>query len=415
MEKIEIKDNKLIIGNIFAEELIKEFGSPLYVYDAEVIKKKIIKFQNNISYRPFNIHYAMKANSNLAILKLIRKQGCCIDAVSINEIKLALKAGFNAEQIIYTGNNITDEELEFARNSGVILTVDSLSLLEKIGELYSNSEICVRINPNVKASTHSHLATATDDKKFGISFREISEILKIANRSNIKIIGIHGHLGTNIFNADEILFMIDIVLDSAKQFSDLKFIDFGGGYGVSYRPDQLNLDLKSFGEIISEKFKEFCSDYGKKLELKLEPGRYIVCESGYLLSKINTIKRRPLSESDIFKVFYGLDTNMAHLIRPAMYGAYHHIVNASAINGSKEIVDVVGNVCESGDFLGKNREITSAKEGDVIAILNAGAYGFAMSSNYNMFTKPAEILVKKGNVKLIRRRETFNDLIRTMK
>ena len=406
---MEVKGSKLYLGGVSAEELIEEFGSPLYAYEEDTIRGNYRQLVGSISWPRKKILYACKANTNLAIIRILSEEGCGIDAVSPGEVFLALKAGVPKEDILFTGNNMTDEDMRFVAGKGILLNIGSVSRLEKYGREYPGTDVCVRVNPDVKPDVHPHLATGGLDSKFGIHLGYVDRVKEIAKEHELNIRGIHAHIGTTIMDMAPFRETMDVVLDAAKRFEGLEFVDFGGGIGIPYKPEQKAVDLKEFGAFASKKMQEFSDAYGKEVEYRIEPGRFLVAESGFLLSKVNTIKQNPK------KRFLGLDTNMAQLVRPCMYGSYHHIVNASNMGGELETVDVVGNICETGDFFAKDRQVQHAEEGDIIAIKDAGAYGFAMSSHYNSFPRPAEVLVSGGNARVIREREKLEDFLRGQK
>jgi len=391
---------------VFGRIAIK-FGTPAFVYEEEKIRHQARSLKQGIDYEPKKILYAVKANFNPSILKILKEEGLGIDAVSPGEIALALKVGLTSEDILFTGNNITDEEMDFAVEKGVLLNIDSLSRLEKFGKNYPRQQICVRINPDIGAGHHNHCITGGPISKFGIWYSEVEKIKSIAKSYQLEIIGIHQHIGSQILEADTFLLAMEAILKVAPNFPDLKFIDFGGGFGVSYKPEEKPLNIEELGGKISKRFINFCSECGKKLTLVIEPGRYLVAEAGYLLTRVNTVKKN----SD-GRVFVGIDSGFNHLIRPAMYGSYHEIINISHPTGGKESVDIVGNLCESGDRFAEQREINEPREGDLVLIKNAGAYGYAMSSNYNLRPRPPEILIKTGGeLQIIRKKEALEDLI----
>ena len=389
------------------ERIAEEFVTPVYVYGERYIQRQLRLLAESITYQPKKILYAVKANFNPYILEIFKKAGVGIDAVSPGEIALALKVGFSPKDILFTGNNITDEEMDFAVEKGVLLNIDSLSRLEKFGKKYPGYEVCVRINPDVGAGHHDHCITGGPKSKFGIWYSEVEEIKRIAESHRLKIVGIHQHIGSQILEVEKFLIAMEVLLRVAPSFLDLEFIDFGGGLGVPYRPEENLLAVKELGQKMSEGFKDFCRKYGRELTLVIEPGRYLVAESAFLLTKVNTVKRNPDG-----RVFVGVDSGFNHLIRPAMYGSFHPITNISNLGRKKEKVDVVGNLCESGDKFAEDREIRQAREGDLILIGVAGAYGYSMSSNYNLRPRPAEVLVKPGGIlQLIRERETIEEII----
>jgi diaminopimelate decarboxylase len=396
-----------MIGREVFEEIARKFGTPVYVYEEKVMRRQVKSLIRSIGYEPRKIFYAIKANSNPHILKILREEGVGIDAVSPGEIALALRAGFPPWKILFTGNNITDEEMDFAEEKGVILNIESLPRLEKFGKKYPGRTINVRINPDVGAGHHDHCITGGPESKFGIWYSETAEIKRIADNYGLEIMGIHQHIGSQILEVEKFLTAMEVLLRVALNFPDLRLVDFGGGLGVPYRPEESPLDIKKLGQKMSDYFGDFCKKYGRPLTLVIEPGRYLVAEAGYLLTRVNTVKRNPDG-----RVFVGVESGFNHLIRPAMYGSYHPIFNISNLDGEKEKVDVVGNLCESGDKFAVGREINRAREGHLISIEVAGAYGFSMSSNYNLRPKPAEVLVKaNGNLQLIRKRETIEKII----
>jgi len=402
---------KLMFGNVEAERLAEEYGTPLYVYEEDVIRQRFREVKEAISYPKLRMYYACKANQNPAVMRILMEEGAGIDAVSLQEVMLALKVGFKAEDILFTGNNISKEEMEELIKLDIMINIDSLHQLESYGSLNPGSDISVRINPDVGLGHHNHVITGGPDSKFGIYFDKAEEIKKIAAKHNLMIKGIHMHVGSRFLDQEPFIKAMGVLLDIAKDFNDLEFIDFGGGLGVPYSPDEGPIDVKKFGRDVSEIFNRFCSEYGKQLVMCFENGRYYVAEAGHLLARVTSVKETPKHR------FVGVDSGFNHLIRPAMYGSYHEILNASDLDAEKEKVVVAGNLCESGDiFTIKDeqplpREIARLEPGNIVSIEMAGAYGYCMSSNYNMRLRPAEVLEGK-NVKLIRKRETFDDLLR---
>lgn len=395
------------IGNFTAKELLEKFGSPLYVYDEQTIRTRYRELKKSISMiKNHNILYACKANSNVEVIKILKEEGAGMDVVAPGEVYTCLKAGCKNEDILFTGNNMTNEELDYAVREGVLLNIGDLSTLERYGKKYPSSSVCVRINPDVGGGHHHHVITGGVESKFGIYFTDVPEILKIAEKYNLKIKGIHQHIGSNILDENTFLGAIDVLLKAAKDFPDLDFIDFGGGLGIPYKPNEKRLNLEELNKQVAQNFKNFCESYGKDVQFWIEPGRFLVGESGYLLTTVNTVKSNPGYK------YVGTDSGFNHLVRPTMYGSYHEIVNTTNPEGQVETVTVVGNICESGDIFARDRELPEVREGDVLAILNAGAYGYTMASNYNTRPLPAEVIVNGDQVRLVRRRETFEELLR---
>jgi diaminopimelate decarboxylase len=401
-----VQNNALHIGGYAAEGLLEEFGSPLYVYDAGVIRARFRALRAAVPYPETDLHYACKANTNVAILTLLREEGACIDAVSPGEAFLALHAGYPPDRILFTGNNVTDEEMVFLRERGILINIDSLSQLDRYGRLAPGTAVSLRINPDVGSGHHDHCITGGPDSKFGIAREQVRETVPLIDRHRLRMIGIHAHVGSGILDAKPFLAAVDALLTVVPSFQNLAFVDFGGGFGIPYAPGEQPLDIEAFGERLSERFSRFCADYGRPLRLKLEPGRYVVGEAGVLLMRCNTLKKTRK------RTFVGTDSGLHHLIRYPLYNAYHEIVNASNMADEAFVYDVCGQICESSDFFARDRRIARIREGDVLAVLNAGAYGFCMSSNYNTRPRPAEVMIDRGQARLIRRRETLEDLLR---
>ena len=400
-----VKNNKVWLGRYGAESLVKKYGTPLYVYEADTIKSRYSNLVENIKYSSLKVHYAVKANSNLYLLKLIKKLGAGAETVSLGEVLVSLKAGFKPNQIIYTCSNITKDELKSLIEKGIRVNLDSLSQIKLWGEIRPGSSISLRLNQGIGAGNHNHVITGGPESKFGVDIRQINEVQALARKYKLSINGIQQHIGSGILGEETFLKAMRALLKTAYRFPDLEFIDFGGGFGIPYRPNEKSLDLKHLGPLIVKTLRGFSKDYGRNLTIIFEPGRYLVAEAGTLLVQVTEIKKNPT------KTFVGTDSGFNHLIRPAMYGSYHEVVNASRIKGKKVKVSVVGNICESADFFAKDRLLTIPRQGEILAILNAGAYGFSMSSNYDLRPRPAEVLIEGSRTKLIRRREELEDII----
>jgi diaminopimelate decarboxylase len=389
------------------QKLTEQFETPLYVYDLRIIHERIDELFTTLgSYHNTKFLYAIKTNFNPHIVQKIIQRGCGIDAVSLDEVRIGLHCGTKKEDIMFTENNCTDEDMHEIMRLGVLINIGSLSRLEKFGIAYPGSRICIRFNPNVGAGSHETNITGGPDSKFGIATEYISEVKEIVKKYNLKVIGIHEHIGSGYLSQEEPLLGLETILETAKHFQNLEFVDMGGGFGVPYCPNESRLDLAELGEKIKIRFENFCAQYGRELELRFEPGRYIVAESGHLLTRVNTLKSSPNG-----KTFVGVDTGMNHLARVAMYDAYHPIGNLSNPNGPQRPYEIVGNICESADFFAHNRELSEVREGDILDIQIAGAYGMSMASHYQFRDLPAEILVDGNEVHLIRRRKTFEERI----
>ncbi|WP_314055213.1 diaminopimelate decarboxylase [Capnocytophaga gingivalis] len=382
------------------------YGCPVYVYDAYKIRSQYERLIKAFAAVPsLRINYAMKALSNGSILKLMRKLGAGLDTVSIQEVKLGLHAGFAPEQIIFTPNGVSMEEIEEAASLGVQLNIDNLSILEQFGSKHPQVPVCIRINPHVMAGGNSKISVGHIDSKFGISIHQIPHILRIVENTKMHINGIHMHTGSDILDIDVFLYAAEILFDAAKHFRELKFIDFGSGFKVPYKEGDIQTDIEELGEKLSQRFLEFCKLYGRDLTLAFEPGKFLVSEAGFFLVKVNVVKQTTST------VFAGIDSGFNHLIRPMFYGATHFIENISNPEGKKRFYSVVGYICETDTFA-SNRQIAEISEGDILCFRNAGAYCYTMASNYNSRPRPAEILWIDGQAKLIRKAETLEDLLR---
>lgn len=382
------------------------FGSPVYVYDANKISSQYERLTKAFAAVPnLRINYAMKALSNVSILKLMQKLGAGLDTVSIQEVKLGLHAGFAPEQIIFTSNGVSMEEIEEAASLGVQLNIDNLSILEQFGSKHPQVPVCIRINPHVMAGGNSNISVGHIDSKFGISIHQIPHILRIVENTKMHINGIHMHTGSDILDIDVFLYAAEILFDTAKHFRELKFIDFGSGFKVPYKEGDIQTDIEELGERLGQRFLEFCKLYGRNLTLAFEPGKFLVSEAGFFLVKVNVVKQTTST------VFAQIDSGFNHLIRPMFYGATHFIENISNPEGKKRFYSVVGYICETDTFA-SNRQIAEISEGDILCFRNAGAYCYTMASNYNSRPRPAEVLWIDGQAKLIRKAETFEDLLR---
>ncbi|ATA87892.1 diaminopimelate decarboxylase [Capnocytophaga gingivalis] len=382
------------------------YGCPVYVYDAYKIRSQYERLIKAFAAVPsLRINYAMKALSNGSILKLMRKLGAGLDTVSIQEVKLGLHAGFAPEQIIFTPNGVSMEEIEEAASLGVQLNIDNLSILEQFGSKHPQVPVCIRINPHVMAGGNSKISVGHIDSKFGISIHQIPHILRIVENTKMHINGIHMHTGSDILDIDVFLYAAEILFDAAKHFRELKFIDFGSGFKVPYKEGDIQTDIEELGEKLSQRFLEFCKLYGRDLTLAFEPGKFLVSEAGFFLVKVNVVKQTTST------VFAGIDSGFNHLIRPMFYGATHFIENISNPEGKKRFYSVVGYICETDTFA-SNRQIAEISEGDILCFRNAGAYCYTMASNYNSRPRAAEVLWIDGQAKLIRKAETLEDLLR---
>lgn len=385
--------------------IAEQYGCPTYVYDGSKIESQFHRLENAFKgVKKLKINYAAKALTNISILKLLKKKGSGLDTVSLQEVLLGLEAGFSADDIMFTPNGVSMEEIEDVAALGVQINIDNLSILEQFGTKHPTTPVCIRINPHVMAGGNSNISVGHIDSKFGISVHQIPHILRIIENTKMTINGIHMHTGSDILDIEVFLYAAEILFETAKHFKNLDFIDFGSGFKVPYKEGDLETDIEELGEKLTQTFNDFCKEYGKDLTLVFEPGKFLVSQAGVFLAKVNVVKQTTST------VFAGVDTGFNHLIRPMFYNSYHHITNISNVEGKQRFYSVVGYICETDTFA-SNRKIAEINEGDILCFHNAGAYCFSMASNYNSRFKPAEVLVYNEQIHLIRKRETYKDLL----
>ena len=386
-------------------EAVDKFGTPLYIYDSNMIKSQYNRLKQSFKdVKNLQINYAVKALSNISILKYMINMGSGIDAVSIQEVKLALKAGVNPKKILYTPNGVSIEEIKEVSELGVSINIDNLEVLEQFGNLNPDIPVCIRINPHIMAGGNSKISVGHIDSKFGISIHQTPHILRIVENTKININGVHMHTGSDILDVEVFLNAAEILFKIAKKFKNLEFIDFGSGFKVPYYPGDSETNIDELGVKLTERFNLFCDEYGKELKLIFEPGKFLVSQAGKFLCRVNSIKQTTST------VFAQVDTGFNHLIRPMMYGSNHHIENISNPDDMEKYYSVVGYICETDTFA-TNKKISSISPGDILSFSNAGAYCFSMSSNYNSRFKPAEAFYIDDKVLLIREREKIEDLL----
>lgn len=393
------------IENAQLLEAAERFGTPLYVYHAPTIRRQIHRLKQAFLGVTTRFKYACKALNNPHILKLIREEGLGLDVVSIQEAHIGMRSGFSAHEILFTPNCVSFQEIQEAVELGIRINIDNISILEQFGHTYGGSvPCCIRLNPHIMAGGNLNISTGHIDSKFGISIHQLRHISRVVKSAGIKVNGLHMHTGSDILDAQVFLQGAELLFSAAREFSDLEFLDFGSGFKVSYKEGDVTTDIEALGCALSQAFEEFCKDYGKPLELWFEPGKFIVSEAGSLLVQVNVVKHTMAT------VFAGVNSGQNHLIRPMFYEAYHRIENITNPEGTSRIYTVVGNICET-DTLGWDRKLNEVREGDILRIYNAGAYGFTMSNQYNARTRPAEILCDVNGLSLIRRRETVDDIL----
>ena len=395
-------------------DLIAEYGSPLYVYNEEILRTRCREIKNLVTYENFVPHYSIKSNTNIHLLKIVHEEGLHADVMSPGEIYLALESGFTPEELFYIPNNATPCDMRYAIERGILTSVDSLSQLEMYGTLNPGGKVAIRFNPGIGAGHHEKVVTAGKKTKFGVNPEDIDKVNLLLEKYNLTLIGINQHIGSLFMNAEPYIQSTSFILEFAKQFDSLEFIDLGGGFGIPYHKQEgeARLDMQALGTKLDEVLHSFAADYGKKIQFQIEPGRYIPCESGIVLGTVTSLK----CNGGIH--YMGTDIGFNVLQRPIMYGSHHDIELYSQDSLPSHTLTpftVVGNICESGDILAKDRVLPTPHIGDLIGIMDAGAYGFCMSSSYNQRPRCAEVLIEStGAIRLIRKRETFEDLIRNM-
>jgi len=403
---MNVVDNRYqFTGGVDALSIAEKYDAPVYVYDFAIVERQYNRLISAFEGVNLKVNYACKSMTNINMLKLIRKLGAGLDAVSIQEVKLGLHAGFTPEEILYTPNCVSIEEMSQAVELGIKVNVDNISMLEQFGQHWPDYPLCVRINPHIMAGGNSKISTGHIDSKFGISFHQLPLVERIVKATGLNVEGLHMHTGSEILDAEVFLNGAEILLNAAKNFTDLTYVDFGSGFKVPYKENDIETDIEDLGKKIVKRFRKFCKEYGRELTLKFEPGKYLVSEAGYFLAKVNVIKQTTS------QVFAGIDSGLNHLIRPMFYDSHHQIFNVSRPEGKSRIYTVVGYICETDTF-GTNRKINEIQEGDILAFRNAGAYCYSMSSNYNSRYRPAEVMIYEGQDYLIRERETMEDLLR---
>ncbi len=386
--------------------IVEEHGSPVYVYDAGLIVSQYERLVSAFAKaKQLRIHYAVKALSNLSILKLFKKLGAGLDTVSTQEVQLGLAAGVDPSKIIYTPNGVSLAEIERVAEMGVQINIDNLSILEQFGSKHPDVPVCVRINPHVMAGGNANISVGHIDSKFGISIHQIPHLLRIVENTGMTVNGVHMHTGSDILDIDVFLYATEVLFETAAKFKDLEFIDFGSGFKVPYKPGDVETDIAELGRQLTTRFNKFCKDYGRDVAMAFEPGKFLVSQAGQFLAQVNVVKQTTST------VFAGIDSGFNHLIRPMLYGSHHEVRNISNPNGRKRFYSVVGYICETDTFA-QNRQIAEITEGNIISFSNAGAYCFSMASNYNSRFRPAEVLFHDGKFHLIRERENMEDILK---
>lgn len=403
---MQLVNKRYQTGGVDALGLAEKYGSPVYVYDTGRMEEQYLRLRNAFKGVKLRINFACKALTNLSVLRFFNQLGAGLDTVSVQEVMLGLEAGFRPAEIMFTPNCVSLDEIEQAVALGVHINIDNISILEQFGHVHGGTiPVSIRINPHVMGGGNHKISTGHIDSKFGISIYQVPHILRVVETNKMRIDGLHMHTGSDILDVEVFIRAADILLDTARHFPDLTFIDFGSGFKVPYKEDDYATDIEYFGKEVSQRFKAFCKTYGRELTIIFEPGKYLVSQAGYFLVKVNVVKQTPST------VFVGVDSGLNHLIRPMFYDSYHHIVNISKPEAKPRIYSVVGYICETDTF-GWDRKLAETTEGDILCFYNAGAYCFTMASNYNSRLRPPEVIIYKGKDYLVRQRETLDDLRR---
>ena len=397
------------IDSKLAKKLLNDYGSPLYVYDEATLRKmakKVSRFLDGYDIK-YKCYYAVKANSNLHLLKILKEEGFYVDSMSPGELAIVQKAGFKANEILYVANNISENEMKAVADQNIMMVFDSISQIETYGKMSPNQDIMVRINPGIIGVGHSkQVVTAGNDTKFGISEDLFDQLKEVTKKYNLNIVGLHQHLGSFFLDdkIDDYVAGVKKLLELASAFENLKVIDLGGGFGIPYHPDMKELDFNLLNTKLVPLLKDFLKTYGE-VKFIFEPGRIVIAEAGVILGQVLAFK------TNMGTSYIGTDIGMGIIERPSRYDSYHHI---EILNDNKKKItaNIAGDICESCDVLGKARKVNEPAINDPIIVYDAGAYGFSMASNYTSRTRPAEILLTRDGEKLIRKEETIEDLLR---
>jgi diaminopimelate decarboxylase len=413
-EPLEDRKGSLFFDGFSVKELVEKYDTPLYLLSEKRIRDNYNRLLNALisNYKHLRVYYAAKANSNLTVLKILQSEGAYLDTVSPGEVFMGLSSGFTPDRMLFTGTSVRNDELKFLSGANITVNVDSQSELDRLLKIAVPPVVSVRVNPEVVAGHHSHCITAGPESKFGLTEEDALKAYVTAKRARVERFGIHMHIGSGILDIEPYSLAVEKLLSIAKRVHEeagveFEFIDIGGGFGIPYKPEDKDLDLSEFSSKIVAPFKSKVKEYGLgKPFLCVEPGRYLVCDASILLTTVNTVKSTPS------KKFVGVDAGFNTLVRPTMYGSYHPILVANKVaKADKGTYDVVGPICESGDVLAKDRQLPLVEEGDLLAILNAGAYGFSMSSQYNSRPRAAEVMIRQGKAVMVRQREQLSDLM----
>ncbi len=406
----QYSDDLAFFGANTPKSLVEQFGSPLYVYNEAVLRKRCREMRSLSGHAGFFACFSTKANGNPHLLRIIREEGLLADAMSPGELAMLHMAGYTAETICYVCNNVAPEELALAAREAAHVSVDSLSQLDAFGKIHPGGAVMVRVNPGIGAGHHAKVVTAGKNTKFGVVPEDFDAMRALLNRHNLRLVGLNQHVGSLFMDAKPFLEAAAWLLETAEAFPGISVIDFGGGFGIPYHKydNQTRLDIAELSNQLSALLQSWTAKTGYPGRFIVEPGRYVVAESAILLGSVHAVKNNGPTR------YAGSDLGFSVLARPMMYDAFHDVEVYPKDTTPRQLLTqtIVGNICETGDVLAKDRELPELIEGDLIGILDAGAYGHAMSSSYNQRFRPAEVLIQQdGSARLIRRRDTLEDLL----
>jgi len=409
---MQIQDNRVILGGVSTSRLAEEYGTPLYVVEEDSLRRQYRSLWEGIHYRPLRIYYACKANWNVQVMRILRLEGAGVDVCSPGDVRLARAAGYECDQMMYTGYAVSDDELGHIIDLGLSLNVDSLSQLQRYARLGGRGRIGLRVNTGVRAGFHTHVTSAVPSSKFGLHLGQLQDARDLAATNGVQVVGLHTHLGSDILQSAPFLSALDVLLAAAEGFPDIKYLDLGGGVGVPFGPNDRPFDVAAYGQALEERLDAWAQRHERRLALYIEPGEYLVAESAFLLMRVVDIKPSVACGTELTPVFVGTDGSFNYVFATAIYDAYHKVLIADrAADPASERVYICGNLMQAGDILAKDRLMPPLHEGDLLVMANCGAYAMCRAPRFNGRPLPAEVMVADGQSRVARRRETVDDLL----